>query len=145
MSAAKTSKQNAEEIIAGFNKLRMEQRQTAQKVAELEQELNEHRLVIESLECVDKSRKCFRLIGGVLVERTVNEVLPALRSNSEQLTQVVSMLKEQVMKKSQTITDYREKYQIRVQGQGNPAEDKKAAAAAAAGAATGVLVAQGQT
>ena len=43
MSAAKSSKNSAEEVIQGFNKLRVEQRQMAQKVAELEQELNEHR------------------------------------------------------------------------------------------------------
>lgn len=34
---------------------------------------------------MDASRKCFRLVGGVLVERTVKEVLPALESNKEQV------------------------------------------------------------
>ena len=42
-------------------------------------------LVVEALKEVDGSRKCFRLVGGVLVERTVNEVLPALTSNYEQV------------------------------------------------------------
>ena len=42
-------------------------------------------LVIETLKDVDASRKCFRLVGGVLVERTVKEVLPALESNKEQV------------------------------------------------------------
>lgn len=31
----------------------------------------------------DPSRKCFRLIGGILVERTVTEVEPELRINTE--------------------------------------------------------------
>lgn len=43
------------------------------------------RLVIETLKEVEKDRKCFRMIGGVLVERTVNEVLPALEQNKDQV------------------------------------------------------------
>ena len=43
------------------------------------------RLVIETLQDVDKDRKCFRMVGGVLVERTVNEVLPALTTNRDQV------------------------------------------------------------
>lgn len=42
-------------------------------------------LVIDTLREVDPSRKCFRLVGGVLVERTVKEVLPALETNKEQV------------------------------------------------------------
>ena len=47
--------------------------------------INKNRLVIETLKEVEKDRKCFRMIGGVLVERTVNEVLPALEQNKEQV------------------------------------------------------------
>ncbi len=43
------------------------------------------RLVIETLDGVDSDRKCFRMIGGVLVERTVKEVAPALRANKEKV------------------------------------------------------------
>ena len=43
-------------------------------------------LVVETLKEVDQSRKCFRMVGGVLVERTVNEVLPALINNHQQVT-----------------------------------------------------------
>ena len=41
------------------------------------------RLVIDTLKPLDPQRKCFRLIGGILVERTVAEVLPALEKNFE--------------------------------------------------------------
>lgn len=57
----------------------------ASKAAEFEMEINEHSLVIDTLKEVDPSRKCFRLMGGVLVERTVKEVLPALENNKEQV------------------------------------------------------------
>ena len=47
-------------------------------------------LVIDALKEVDGDRKCFRLVGGVLVERTVKEVLPALQSNYEQVPRTKS-------------------------------------------------------
>jgi len=40
-------------------------------------EAAEHDLVIKQLEPMDKARKCYRLIGDVMVERTVAETLPA--------------------------------------------------------------------
>lgn len=43
------------------------------------------RLVIETLKDVAPERKCFRMVGGVLVERTVKDVLPALVNNKEQV------------------------------------------------------------
>lgn len=48
---------------------------------ELEMEQEEHTVVLAALEPLDPARRCHRLIGGVLVERTVAEVLPALRRN----------------------------------------------------------------
>jgi len=42
-----------------------------------------YRLVVDTISPLDGDRKCFRLVGGVLVERTVKEVLPALKTNQE--------------------------------------------------------------
>ncbi len=41
------------------------------------------RLVIDAVSGLDGSRRCYRLVGGVLVERTVGEVLPAVKKNLE--------------------------------------------------------------
>lgn len=46
-------------------------------------------LVIETLSeahLTEPTRKCFRLVGGVLVERTVEDVLPSLKTQSEQVS-----------------------------------------------------------
>lgn len=50
------------------------------------------RLVTETLEPLPDSRKCFRMINGVLVERTVKDILPALKTNSDGLRQVLDKL-----------------------------------------------------
>lgn len=101
------------------------------------------RLVIETLKEVEKDRKCFRLIGGVLVERTVNEVLPALEQNKEQMTKLIDSLQTQIVGKGKEINEFREKYNIRFQGEADQAGDSKSAAAAdAAKNSSGVLVAK---
>ena len=67
----------------------------AQKVGEIEQEIEEHKLVTETLQPLPEDRKCFRLINGVLVERTVKDILPALKTNSDGLKQVLDELVKQ--------------------------------------------------
>ena len=49
----------------------------------------------ETLQPLPDDRKCFRLINGVLVERTVKDVLPALKTNSDGLKQVLEELLKQ--------------------------------------------------
>ncbi|KAI0235603.1 Prefoldin subunit 2 [Lamellibrachia satsuma] len=139
--AGKAKPVNQEQVIAGFQELRNQQRAVASKVSELEMERKEHDLVVEALKEVDGSRKCFRLVGGVLVERTVKEVLPALTSNYEQLGQVVESLSHQMEIKGKELNEYREKYGIRLRGEEDSAEPQKDTKAGSAG----VLVAQGAT
>jgi hypothetical protein len=54
-----------------------------------------HRLVLETLEPLPADRKCFRMINGVLVERTVKDVIPALKTNSDGLRKVLEDLVKQ--------------------------------------------------
>ena len=51
------------------------------KISEMEMARSEHKLVEDTLEPLDGSRKAYRLVGEVLVERTVAEVLPSVTSN----------------------------------------------------------------
>lgn len=108
--------QTPEEILNGFQVLRGEQRQFTSKLSELEQDLSEHKMVIETLKNVNNDRKCYRMVGGVLTERTVKDVLPVLESNQIKLAEVIEKLNETIMKKGVEINEYREKYNIRFQG-----------------------------
>lgn len=63
------------------------------------------RLVIETLDPLAADRKCFRMVNGVLVERTVKDVLPTLKTNSDGLKQVLEdMLKQYKSKQGELDT-----------------------------------------
>ena len=47
------------------------------------------------MEPLSGDRKCFRMINGVLAERTVKDVVPALKTNLEGLEKVLTELTEQ--------------------------------------------------
>ncbi|XP_069797265.1 prefoldin subunit 2 [Narcine bancroftii] len=125
-----------EQVLAGFNRLRQEQRRLVGKGAELEQELAEHGLVIDTLVEVDPSRKCYRMVGGVLVERTVKEVLPALENNRQQVMKLIEKLNSQIQSKGRELTEYREKYNIRLMNE----EDRSARDTDSSGKSTGTGV-----
>jgi prefoldin subunit 2 len=46
-------------------------------------------------------RKCFRMINGVLIERTVKDVIPTLKTNSEGLSKVLEDLVKQYKAKQE--------------------------------------------
>ena len=68
-------------VIRTYKALTGECNGLVQKLTELETDRNEHRLVEETLKPLDPDRRAFRLVGGVLVERTVGEVLPSVITN----------------------------------------------------------------
>jgi prefoldin subunit 2 len=92
------------EIQQNYTRLQNELQGLARKIGELESEADEHTsvfffilaiffsdnachsLVLSTLDqtlAEEPDRKCFRLIGGVLVERTVRDITPALKTNRD--------------------------------------------------------------
>jgi len=66
-----------------YRQLVQETQRLVSKISELEMDRNEHRLVEETLRPLDPDRKAYRLVGTVLVERNVREVLPSVTTNRE--------------------------------------------------------------
>lgn len=131
-----------EQIIMQFNQMRQEYRGIIGKIGELEMEVNEHGTVIEALKGVEPERRCFRMIGGVLVERTVKDVLPALENNKQQISGLINKLKDSLTAKEQELKAFKEKHNIHVKGEKDaPSEE----AVQTADKTSGVLVAQGSS
>ena len=106
-----------EQIIMKFNQLRQEQRMLANKYGELEMDVAEHNAVIDTLANVNGDRKCFRSIGGVLVERTVNDVLPSLENNKVQITGLLQKLEAQIKAKGEELIKFKEEHNIKMRGE----------------------------
>ncbi|CAF9937268.1 MAG: hypothetical protein ALECFALPRED_007159 [Alectoria fallacina] len=82
--------------------------QLAQKIGDIEQDTEEHKLVLETLTPLPPDRKCFRMVNGVLVEKTVKDVTPALQINSEGLKKVL----EELVKQYKRQQDDMEKWKV---------------------------------
>ena len=46
--------------------------------------------MLEALKDIPDDRKCFRLVGGVLVERTKQQVVPAVEENVRNVSLMIS-------------------------------------------------------
>ena len=112
------------------------------KMSELEAEVSEHAIVIDTLKKVDPARKCFRMVGGILSERTVNEVLPALEQNKGQIQDVIDKLKTQLGERGQELNKFREEHNIQIRGEkpGSDSGKSSAAGGSSGSGGGGVLV-----
>lgn len=129
---------NEQAIIAKWNNLRTEINRLYSKITELELERSEHDLVIAAIQHLEPARKCYRMIGGVLVERTVAEVTPAVKRNREGLEEIIVRFTETLNNKRNELADLEKQYNIKIRRADElPAEEKKVAAAPSQGVLVG--------
>jgi prefoldin subunit 2 len=64
-----------------YQSLRQELQALSEKLTELEMDADEHRLVVAALTPLAPTRKCWRRVGGILVESSVEQTLPILTLN----------------------------------------------------------------
>ncbi|WZY84235.1 probable prefoldin subunit 2 [Brassica napus] len=114
---------NEQAILNIYESMRSELSQIYSNITDLEMQVSEHSLVVNAIQPLDQSRKCFRMIGGVLVERTIKEVLPAVHRNKEGLEEVVRKLYETLEKKKKDMTEFEGKYKIRLRKQDESKEE----------------------
>ncbi|GAV08827.1 hypothetical protein RvY_18463 [Ramazzottius varieornatus] len=110
------TKKDTEQIVSIFSRLRQEQGSLSDKLAELEADLSEHTLVLQMMEKLEPERKCFRRVGGVLVERTVAEFIPAISDTKTQISNMLVTMREQLESKTKELQEYKKLHKIVVRG-----------------------------
>lgn len=64
---------------------------------------------------LEPERKAYRLTGGVLVQRTVGEILPLVNNNFEGIKELITTLDNNLKAKDAERRAYKEKHQIMTQ------------------------------
>ncbi|WVQ82796.1 hypothetical protein IAT38_004928 [Cryptococcus sp. DSM 104549] len=108
---------NPQEVPAIFQRYRSELQNLAQKIGEIESEAEEHALVLSTLRPLtssDPSRTCYRLIGGILVKRSVSDVVPTLETNFSGIKEVLESLMKSYKAKEVEFEEWREAAGVQV-------------------------------
>eukprot|EP00607_Mallomonas_marina_P010620 CAMPEP_0182422320 /NCGR_PEP_ID=MMETSP1167-20130531/7979_1 /TAXON_ID=2988 /ORGANISM="Mallomonas Sp, Strain CCMP3275" /LENGTH=123 /DNA_ID=CAMNT_0024600287 /DNA_START=149 /DNA_END=520 /DNA_ORIENTATION=- len=111
------AEENPESIISKYKEMVSRCSGTANKITELNISKEEHRLVEENLSKLNSDRKAFRLVGGILVERTVGEILPVVSQNYAGITQLVETLEGNLKKLNEETRAHKLKYGIMTQAE----------------------------
>eukprot|EP00161_Ancyromonas_sigmoides_P021957 TRINITY_DN65_c0_g1_i1.p1 TRINITY_DN65_c0_g1~~TRINITY_DN65_c0_g1_i1.p1 ORF type:complete len:173 (-),score=42.02 TRINITY_DN65_c0_g1_i1:196-714(-) len=118
-------KDNEAAVLEQFNRMKRQEQELAQKIGELEGDRIEHTRVLENIEKLPGDRKCFRLIGGVLVERTVAEVVPAVRDNKGNIEKALVQLRKNHEEMAGHLRDFVKKYNIKTRSQAEAEERQR--------------------
>lgn len=92
-----------QKVALRYRQLQQEAQVLVQKLMEIEDEKKENELVLESISKLEDTRKCWRLINGVLMEKTKLEVVPEMRTVINNLNAVVKQITDTLVSVRQEI------------------------------------------
>ncbi|KAI8446583.1 Prefoldin, partial [Phakopsora pachyrhizi] len=106
----------SEELVSTFKSLRDDIQTITSKAAQLERDSDEHSVVIETLNQSSNhdQRRCFRMVGGILIERNVKETLVDLIQHKDQIDQLTKALISQYQKKKTELVEFQNKWNIQL-------------------------------
>ncbi|GAW83047.1 prefoldin subunit 2 [Plasmodium gonderi] len=94
------------ETKATYEQIEKDRVQLVSKIEELYQDVVEHKLVLEALENVPSDRRCYRMVGEILVERTVGEIKPALVDHKNKVEQIIAECQKKLDEKNSELTKF---------------------------------------
>ena len=104
----KSLEQHEQEVSIRYKQLQQETQVIIQKMMELEDEKRDNQLVMQTMGDVEDSRKCWRMVNGVLFEKTKADIIPelevAIKNNdvvTKQLGDSLTQRKQEIMKLEQ--------------------------------------------
>lgn len=86
-----------------YKQLQQEAQALVQKLMEIDDEKRENELVLESISQLEDSRKCWRLVNGVLMEKTKVEVVPEMRGVINNMNAVAKQITDTLVSVRQEI------------------------------------------
>ena len=97
------------DIVIKFRQLQNEHNVLLERYLEICEDKREYELVTEAIKPLQQDRKCWRMVGGILIEKTVKLVQPELASQLENMMKVITSLEEAITRKSLELKSFEAK------------------------------------
>lgn len=104
------AKLNPEEIKMQENKIRQDLRALAVKMAEHSQQTTEYQSVIAVLRTKTNEKKAYQMVGDVLSESTVGEVVPQLEQQLVRIAHIIGQYRAKQQEKEVELRSFLEKH-----------------------------------
>ncbi|AJU52419.1 Gim4p [Saccharomyces cerevisiae YJM1419] len=99
---------------AKYNEYKQILEELQTKIIELGHDKDEHTIVIKTLKDAEPTRKCYRMIGGALVESDVQTSLPILETKKENIEDTISKMKETLIQTAKEFEKWKKDNKIQV-------------------------------
>ena len=99
------------EVAKRYQILQQEVQALVSRLMEVDDERKEHQLVLESISKLEDDRKCWRLVHGVMFEKTKAEVVPELEGMIANLLQVAKQLNDGLHQKKMEMSKLEQAYE----------------------------------
>mmetsp|Transcript_46737 Transcript_46737/g.111278 ORF Transcript_46737/g.111278 Transcript_46737/m.111278 type:complete len:211 (-) Transcript_46737:315-947(-) len=109
---ARAQKDN--ELISQLQGMRNQCTQLTERISMIETEIEDHASAANVLRDYAAARPCKRMVGGVLIDSTVGEVLPAVENEGAMLTKAVEDLIGKLRERRDTLEEFKRTHNIRV-------------------------------
>ena len=100
-----------QEVAQKYRILQQETSALVQKILEIEDEKKEHDLVLDTMKDLEPTRKCWRLVNGVLFEKSKAEIVPEIEEQIKNMNNLIEQLSKTVASKKQEIFKLEQQYE----------------------------------
>eukprot|EP00347_Sterkiella_histriomuscorum_P020507 403337533 len=98
------------QVIQNYQNLQRETSLLVAKIIEIEDEKKEHELVLETIKDLEDDRKCWRMVNGVLFEKTKGETVPELVAEISNMENVIKQITDALSQKKGEISRLEQNY-----------------------------------
>lgn len=101
-------------LIAQLQGMRNECNKLKKRINTLREEIEEHESAANVLGKFDSARPCKRAVGGVLMESSVGEILPAVQNEQKLLAKAMEEMTAKLHENEKQMNEFQKKHDIRI-------------------------------